>query len=64
MAVTCRRFWLTAPFAIVGLWDERREVRIPLFSNYREQATTPFVVFKATLQVWLFVMSRLGCIMS
>lgn len=44
------KFWLTAPFAIVGLWDERREVRIPLFSNYREQATTPFVVFKATLQ--------------
>lgn len=44
------RLWLNAPFVMLGLWDERQEVRVPLFSNYREQATMPFVVFRATLQ--------------
>ena len=46
-----RRLWLNAPFVMLGLWDERQEVRVPLFNNYREQAATPFVVFRATLQV-------------
>ena len=48
-SVICR-LWLNAPFVMLGLWDERQEVRVPLFNNYNEQATTPFVVFRATLQ--------------
>ncbi|KAL3142851.1 hypothetical protein ABBQ38_003144 [Trebouxia sp. C0009 RCD-2024] len=44
------RFWLNAPFVMLGMWDDRQDVRVPLFKNHREQATTPFVVFRATLQ--------------
>lgn len=36
---------------MLGLWDERREVRVPLFSSYQEQPDKPFVIFQATLQV-------------
>lgn len=44
------RFWRNAPFVLLGIWDERQDVRVPLFNNYVEQASTPFVVFRATLQ--------------
>lgn len=45
------RLWFNAPFVMLGLWDERQDVRVPLFQNYKEQALLPFVVFRATLQV-------------
>ncbi|KAL0051237.1 hypothetical protein WJX82_004180 [Trebouxia sp. C0006] len=53
-----QRYWLSrtirllfnAPFVILGLWDERREVQVPLFSSYQEQPDKPFVMFQATLQ--------------
>ena len=49
--VACCRLWLNAPFVILGMWEERREVKVPLFSNYQEQPNKPFVIFRATLQV-------------
>lgn len=53
-----QRYWLSrtirlafnAPFVILGFWDERREVQVPLFSSYQEQPDKPFVIFQATLQ--------------
>lgn len=44
------RLLLNAPFVILGLWDERREVQVPLFSSYQEQPDKPFVMFQAILQ--------------
>ena len=44
------RLWFNAPFVILGLWDERQDFQVPLFNDYREQAATPFVVFRGTLQ--------------
>lgn len=44
------RLWLNAPFVILGLWDERREFKVELFIDHKEDATTPFSLFQATLQ--------------
>lgn len=58
MKAVCCRLWVNAPFVILGLWEERQEFQVPLFSNYREQATSPFTVFRATLQACLCARNR------
>jgi hypothetical protein len=39
------------PWVLAGWYEEKQELRVPLFKKYTEQLEVPFCVFKAYLQV-------------